>query len=75
VEFLEALAHCRALDRVPETVLIGVEPDDIDTLACQLSDTLKARIPEIMTMVLKELDRLGAGYRQRPGQAWPESPR
>jgi hydrogenase maturation protease len=67
IDFLEALAHCQALDHVPETVLIGVEPDDIATLACQLTPTLKERVGEIMAMVLKELDRLGAGYRKKAG--------
>lgn len=61
VDFLEALAHCQALDHVPETVLIGVEPEDIDTLSCQLTDTLKGRVDEIIGMVLKELDRLKQG--------------
>ena len=65
VEFLEALAHCQALDHVPETVLIGVEPDDIETLDCQLTTCLKARVGDIMAMVLNELDRLGASYRKK----------
>jgi hydrogenase maturation protease len=67
IDFLEALAHCQALDHVPETFLIGVEPDDIATLACQLTSTLKPRVAEIMAMVLKELDNLGAGYRKKAG--------
>ena len=31
VDFLEALTLCTALDKVPETVIVGVEPEDIDT--------------------------------------------
>ena len=31
VDFLEALTLCRALDKVPETIILGVEPADIET--------------------------------------------
>ena len=31
VDFLEALTLCQALDKVPETVIVGVEPEDIET--------------------------------------------
>ena len=36
VDFLEALTLCQALDRVPHTVIIGVEPMDIETQSLQL---------------------------------------
>ena len=37
VEFLEALTCCQALDRVPETVIVGVEPEDITTMSIELN--------------------------------------
>ena len=37
VDFLEALTLCQALDKVPETVIIGVEPEDIDTQSLELT--------------------------------------
>jgi len=43
VEFLEALTLCQALDHVPETVIHGVEPEDIDTLSTELTATTQAK--------------------------------
>lgn len=65
VEFLEALAHCQVLDDPPETVLLGIEPEDTGTLACELTPVLKDKMEAVTALVLKELDRLGANYRRK----------
>jgi hydrogenase maturation protease len=62
VEFLEALVHCQALDAPPQTVLLAVEPADTQTLACELTPVLQDKIDPMVTLVLKELDRLGVSY-------------
>lgn len=62
VEFLEALAHCRALDDPPHAVLLGIEPDDTQTVACALSSTLGARVDDMIDCICKELDGLGIVY-------------
>ena len=62
VDFLEALTLCQALDKVPETVIVGVEPQDIETLSLELTLATKARVDEVIQMVLIELDRLGVSY-------------
>jgi hydrogenase maturation protease len=68
VDFLEALTLCQALDNVPKTVIIGVEPEDIQTLSLVLTPTLQARVETVIGMVLKELERLGVSYRRKdPG--------
>ena len=59
VDFLEALTLCNALDKVPETVILGVEPEDIHTLSIELTPTIEAKIEPMIDMVLAELDRLG----------------
>jgi hydrogenase maturation protease len=59
VDFLEALTLCRALDKVPETVIIGVEPEDIETLSLDLTALIQSRINPMIDMVLKELKRFG----------------
>jgi hydrogenase maturation protease len=56
---------CQALDKVPETVILGVEPEDIDTLGLELTPAIKPKIEPVIEMVLKELDRLGVGYSNR----------
>ena len=65
VEFLEALAHCQALEGPPQTVLLGIEPDDTRTLACELTAVLQAKMEAMTVCVLNELDRLGGTYREK----------
>ena len=65
VDFLEALTLCTALDKVPDTVIVGVEPEDIDTCSIEMSPVIQDRIEPVIDMVLKELDRLGVTYRKQ----------
>lgn len=67
IDFLEALTLCQALDKVPETVIVGVEPEDINTLAVELTATTANRIEDMIGMVLAELDRLGVAYTEKQG--------
>jgi hydrogenase maturation protease len=62
VDFLEALTLCQVLDHVPETVIVGVEPGDIDTLSVDLTPVTEAKVGDVIAMVLAELDRLGVPY-------------
>jgi hydrogenase maturation protease len=64
VDFLEALTLCQALDKVPETVIIGVEPQDIDTLSIELTPVTRAKVDAVIDMVLTELGRLGVSYKK-----------
>jgi hydrogenase maturation protease len=64
VDFLEALTLCQALDKVPETVIVGVEPQDIDTMSTELTPTTRAKVDAVIDMVLTELDRLGVSYKK-----------
>jgi len=67
VDFLETLASCEALDKVPETVILGVEPQDIENLSIELTKVVKEKVDALVDMVLKELDRLGIHYRSKGG--------
>ncbi len=62
VEFLEALAHCQALDRPPEAVLLAAEPEDTRSLAFELTPPLARALDPMIAQVLAELDRLGVHY-------------
>jgi hydrogenase maturation protease len=62
IDFLESLTLCQALDKVPETVIVGVEPRDIETLCVDLTPTTADRIDDMIQMVLSEMDRLGVTY-------------
>ena len=65
VDFLEALTLCQALDKVPETVIVGVEPLDIETLSIELTPVTAAKVAHIIDMVLSELYRLHIPYEKR----------
>jgi len=65
VDFLEALTMCQALDKVPETIILGVEPKDIDTLSIKLTSAVQAKVDRMIEMVLAELDHLGVSYQKR----------
>lgn len=62
VDLLEALTLCQALDKVPETVIVGVEPQDIESLAVEPTPLIQEKMDAVIDMVLAELDRLGVPY-------------
>jgi hydrogenase maturation protease len=65
VDFLETLTLCQALEKVPDTVIIGVEPEDIDTCSIALTPALQNSFRPAIEMVLAELERLGVSYTAR----------
>ncbi len=65
VELLEALTCCQALDKVPETVILGVEPEDITTMGIELTPTVRAKIDDLVEAALEELTSLGGSYRRK----------
>ncbi|MDZ7582560.1 MAG: HyaD/HybD family hydrogenase maturation endopeptidase [Deltaproteobacteria bacterium] len=74
IDFLEALTLCQALDKVPKTVIVGVEPQDIDTLSIDLTLTTQSRLDDVIEMVLSELDDLGVTYTKGNSQDVPRYP-
>jgi hydrogenase maturation protease len=74
VDLLEALTLCRALDHVPETVIIGIEPEDMETLDVNYTPTVAARMDDVVDMVLAELDRLKVGYKRGTAEYVPRHP-
>lgn len=67
IDFLESLTLCQALGKVPETVIVGVEPRDIETLSVDLTAATADRIDDGIQMVLAELDRLNVVYTEKEG--------
>lgn len=74
VDFLEALTLCQALDNVPKTVIIGVEPEDIQTLSLTMTPAVQSKVDEVIRLVLAELDRLGVCYRKAVSRDVPGDP-
>ncbi len=65
-DFLETLTLCQMIDKAPETIVVlGAEPEDIETHSVELTPVVAARVEDTVEMVLRELDRLGVSYDQR----------
>jgi hydrogenase maturation protease len=65
VDFLEALTLCQVFDKVPQTVILGVEPQDIETLSDELTPLIQGTIDPMIGMVLQEIVQQGASYTKR----------
>lgn len=65
VDFLEALTMCQVFDKVPQTVILGVEPQDIETLRDVLTLSIQEKVAPMVEMVIAEIARLGASYRKK----------
>ncbi len=45
--------------RRPKTVIIGIQPKDISSYGTELTPEIKAKVPDVLNMILSELERLG----------------
>ena len=61
IELPELLALGQKLGRLPETTLIGIEPEDI-TWGMELSPALKSAVPAIIEAVFEEVGIRGENY-------------
>jgi Ni,Fe-hydrogenase maturation factor len=64
--FLEALTFCQALDKQPQTVIIGIEPEDIKTVGLEMTPAVVNKMPAMVEMVILELAHLGVEVSGRP---------
>jgi hydrogenase maturation protease len=62
VDLIEALTLCHALDHVPRTTIIGIEPKDLNTLGEDLTPEIESRLDGLTDLVLDEVKRLGGTY-------------
>ncbi|WP_373498322.1 HyaD/HybD family hydrogenase maturation endopeptidase [Desulfococcus sp.] len=68
LDFLEAMTYCHhGLDRMPGTVILGVEPQSIAAYRDELTPLIQARVMEMVQRVLDEVLRLGGHYRPKRG--------
>jgi len=59
VDLLEALTLCRLMDNIPETTILGVEPQNIETLNPELTPIIAGKVDAMVAWVLQELLSLG----------------
>ncbi len=65
VDLIEALTLCNALDHVPDTTIIGIEPKNLESLSEHLTPEIEGRIDDLVQNVLKEVSRLGGSFHPR----------
>lgn len=59
----EVLALCSAIDKNPKVIVIGIEPEDIQTVDITLTPTIANKVNALADMILAELDRLSIAYK------------
>ena len=65
LDLLDTLAHAEFLERLPQAIIIGIEPEEIATLSLELSETVRSRREDLVSAVLREIPRAGGGYYPR----------
>jgi hydrogenase maturation protease len=58
----EILALCSVIDHTPETIIIGIEPEDIHTMEMALTPTIDAKMDALVAMIIDELNRLNVPH-------------
>jgi hydrogenase maturation protease len=67
--FLETLLQCQMLGYQFNTVIIGVEPEDISPWSDELTATVKEKVPDLIRAVLDEVTRAGGHFTSTPSKA------
>ena len=65
VDLIEALTLCKALDHVPRTTIIGIEPKKMDQIEDKLTPEIQARLEDLTQAVLHEITALGGSFRPK----------
>ena len=55
VDLVESITLFQLMEHSPETVIIGVEPKDIDTMSPELTDIIASRVDDLANAVINEL--------------------
>lgn len=61
----EVLALCSAIGKTPETIVIGVEPEDISTVGLEMTPTISDRMDDLVAMVIDELEQRGIPFHRK----------
>jgi hydrogenase maturation protease len=67
-DLVDTLAYAEMLDKRPQAIIVGVEPQDISPWGLELTETVQAQLPEMVRRVLEEIKRVGGSFSPRPEQ-------
>jgi hydrogenase maturation protease len=65
VEIVEMLEICSLLENFADTSIVGIVPEDIQTVKSDLSPTLKKEFLNFVNVALGELDKMGIKYTKK----------
>ena len=64
-DLVDTLIYCELIGNSPDTVVIGIQPADLQTMSMQLSPAVNKALPEVMRRVLQEVVQAGGEYWER----------
>lgn len=64
VDFLETLQYVKIVGRLPTTVIIGVEPAEMNQWEISLTETVGSKLGEIINRTLEEVEKSGGRCRR-----------
>jgi hydrogenase maturation protease len=62
VSFTETIALAEMMEILPPTVIIAVEPYDMQTMRPELTDVIAVKLPAMAALVLKEITAAGGSF-------------
>jgi hydrogenase maturation protease len=69
-DLVDTLIFCKLAGHCPQAVIIGMEPEDMETMSIQLSPTCTRNLPLMADRVLQEVQDVGGTFREQdPGVA------
>ncbi|MDR3568622.1 MAG: hydrogenase maturation protease [Syntrophobacteraceae bacterium] len=64
LNIVETLIFAQELGKKPETVVIGIEPLAFTSCSTELSSPVRSRLEDIVSAVLKEIERAGGSWKK-----------
>ncbi|SKA71693.1 hydrogenase maturation protease [Paucidesulfovibrio gracilis DSM 16080] len=68
-DLVDTLIYCELAGNRPEAVIIGMEPEDYQTMATDLSGAADANLPQMIKHVLAEVESAGGTHTMRENKS------
>ncbi len=67
-DLLDTLTYCRALGPLPEVIVLGMEPQDMDSVSVELTPVVARRLPDLARLLLREIEAAGGAWTPLPAE-------
>ncbi|MBT8764513.1 HyaD/HybD family hydrogenase maturation endopeptidase [Desulfohalobiaceae bacterium Ax17] len=68
-DLVDTLIYCQLIGNSPDTIVIGIQPSDLQTMSMQLSQEVNKALPQAIEKVLEEVTQAGGEYREIKSQS------